>query len=552
MANIKVKRNQFDLSETNCLSIRMGDLVPVYVNHLTLGDTFKINAYYDARFAAMQAPLMSHIILKSWCFAVPYRLVWDDYAEFFMGKNRKGDDVAPFFPRASYIHLNTIPLQNRFRNFHVNGSLGDYLDLHSIPVNIGDDTLENYTSIMSNWCDVSMLEPRGYQMIYNEWFRDQNLDEEVEFGTDSYVYDFHSRRAEEEYASLMTLRKKRWDKDYFTSALPSPTMADDVFIPIDSNVVYADYGGGSAGKVVDVDLNYLPSAQGYLGWESVGQSEANLVDFGSENPLAYDPNGTLRAIENQTTIRDLVRAKATYKYLLDIARGGAFRWKDFAKSVYGVTIPDYRAEIPEFCGAGQQNVIISEVLQTSETNITPQGNMSGRAVSASTHRNGHYYEYTAKEPTILMVIVSVLPTPMYMSGIPKRHTKFDKFDYYTPQFDHIGDQEIKRKELQGYLSREVGEETFGYAPRYAEYKSSVSRVHGEFRGSLNYWTMARGFDEEETPMLNSSFVEPSDDILDRPFYVQSTRLSSPEQIYLECNFKVTAYRPMSKLSTPII
>lgn len=556
---MKIKRNKFNLSCGNSLSLRMGDLVPIYVEHLVPGDTFDIESFIAARFAPMQAPIMTDIDIKTWGFAVPYRLVWDDYAEFFTGKNKSGDEVSPVFPRATYGADLSLTEANNLRIFHQIGSLADYLDINPLPLTVdsstGEESDTNYAwdDIVRAFPDCSMLEPRVYQMIYNEWFRDQNIDEPVEFGTDSYLYDFRSSRADSEYKDLMTIRQKRWAKDYFTSALPTPSMADDVFIPIDSNVVlqtnnYQEYQKRSG----------TPS--GTPTFETGLDSQGTSMYDNNGDIVWMNPNGSLRATDNQTTIRELTRAQAVYQYLLDVARGGNVRYKDFIKTLFNVDVPDYRAEIPEYIGGGQQPVIISEVLQTSETNITPQGSMSGRAVSTSLSRqNRHHFTYTAKEHTIIMIIACVMPKASYLKGLPKRHFKFDRFDYYIPQFDHIGDQEIKRKELN-HLVTDTGdayilEETFGYAPRYAEYKSAMSRCHGAMRESLKYWTMARDFDPGEMPSLNSTFLVPQNDLLDRPFYVQSIDRPGyykPEQIYLEIGHRVDAWRPMSKLSTPIV
>ena len=535
------KRNSFDLSESNALSLRMGDLVPIYVNHLVPGDTFDIESFLAARFAPMQSPISSDIEIKTWGFATPYRLLWDDSDDFFKGKNKRGDDVDPVFPRVDYSRITSeMSGINEIARHKVIGSLSDYLDLShkdfdptSLPADLAD--------IFRSFPVESVLELRNYQMIYNEWFRDQNVDEPVEFLTDSHVYSPSADgdvRDLNELKELLTLRKKRWAKDYFTSALPTPSLAPDVEIPIHGEIGLADVD--KQAKLVHSQTNSGISgtlqATSSNGLTSVGNYRAKI-----------DPNGTLE-YDNNSTIRELTLARATYQYLLDVARGGAVRMKDWVRTMFNVDLPDYRAMIPEYIGGGTQNVIVNEVLQTSETSETPQGNMSGRATSIG---KGHKFHYKAKEHTIIMIIACVMPRPLYGSGLPKRHFKFDRFDYYLPQFDHIGDQEIKRKELFYNEDKEKSEETFGYSPRFSEYKSSCNRIHGQFRTTLHFWTMARLFNNY--PSLSSAFLEPDDRLLDRPFYVQSGDTNPElEHVYLEVGSRVTAWRPMSKNSTPIV
>ena len=550
---MKKKLNSFNLSHSNGLTLRIGEIVPIFVDHLVPGDKFEIDTYLASRFFPMQAPIMTNVDIKTWAFAVPYRLVWEDYKEFFTGKNKRGDDVDPTFPRVDYSGLRNFYEQDieEAAMLVKTGTLSDYLDLPNIPVNSDSDEWASWYQKLPYFPSCSVLEPRAYQLIYNEWFRDQNIDDPVEFGIDSYIYDFASSRAENEWQNLMTLRKLRWSKDYFTSALPTPSLAPDVALPVDSGVNYIPSPQGglirtSEGQTFEDDQNNLYA----IASNTEPQATSQPMKAGSsnrQNNVAYDPNGTLRANDNATTIRDLTYSRMIYQYLLDLARGGSIRYKDFVKTLFGVTLPDYRAEIPEYIGGGQQPVIVSEVLQTSETNETPQGNISGRAVSVGSN---HHAYYKAKEHTIIMILACVMPRPSYMSGLPKRHFKFDRFEYFIPQFDHVGDQEIKRKELS-YYDNTVNDETFGYAPRYSEYKSAVNRVHGELRNTLAYWTMARDF-SRSTPFLSPQFLVPEKELIERPFFVQSDGRYKPEQLTLECSFNINANRPMSKYSTPIV
>lgn len=562
----RVKRNKFNLSETNGLSGRMGDLIPVYVNHLIPGDTFNIKSFLAARFNPMQSPIMTNVDIKTWGFAVPYRIIWDESQEFFVGKNKSGDVVNPVFPRANlsvtFKSNQNIPeigtlsgTDYEYWKYHTENSLSDYLDLPCVPFKEQTKRV-NFFRFLYNSPEFSMLEPRAYQSIYNNYFRDQNLEDEVKFGTDSYIYDFNSERARTEYKDLMTIRKKAWAKDYFTSALPSPTMTDDVYIGVN-----LDPNATNNQIVVNRDGSSSSLAPLYSGAYESGDRKLQTNQGGTYTDVNIDPNGTL----NSGTIRELTRARMVYQYLLDVANAGSSRYKDWVKGIFNVTTPDARIQIPEYIGGDSQNVIISEVLQTSETDSTPQGTMSGRATSVG---GSHNFTYTAREHTIIMIIACVMPRPSYSSGLPRRHSKFDRFEYYLPQFDHIGDQEIRNSELQINLQFNEWEimnnATFGYQKRFAEYKSSMDRVHGDLRTSLDFWTMARSFgspssgEGDDSIVLNANFIKPTDALLDRPFYVlnvdqeSNPSLAPTSHFYLEIGHNVDAYRPMSKMSNPIV
>lgn len=548
----KQHRNQFNLTEGNGLSARMGRLIPYYVRHLYPGDTINIQSFISSRFMPMQAPLMSQIEIKTWGFFVPYRLIWDDYKQFFTGKDKNGNPVDTVFPRAEYSGVSVDSSSGSDREAVIQatkiGGLGDYLDLN---VNMGETPtqVQYYNDNIERLPSHSMLEPRGYACIFNNYFRDQNIDPAIEYGTDSFIYDFGSVRAIQEYSALMTLRSKRWAKDVYTSALPTPSMSDDVEIPINAEVVFNPDSLAPADQMKIVTPSGVEASAGSTSIVSGGYLRGS---GNGTNNLSIDPNGTLDVLNSGATIRELTKSKMLYQYLLDVARNGSVHYKDWVKEQFGVRTSDARLEIPEFIGGGSQDVIVSDVVQTSETNITAQGNLSGRAVSPS--NRDHYFNYKATEHGFVMLILCIMPRPFYGSGMPKRHFKFDKFDYFTKQFDHIGDEEIKNLELTSDPTfSSAFSRAFGYAPRYYDDKSSVNRVHGKLRTDLKYWTMARFINN--IPALNSGFLIPDDALLDRPFFVQST--VDPDDVetehaILEINNVVDAYRPMSKNSKPFV
>ena len=238
-----------------------------------------------------------------------------------------------------------------------------------------------------------------------------------------------------------------------------------------------------------------------------------------------------------TTINDLRRAFRLQEWLERAARGGT-RYVELIKSFFGVNSPDKRLQRPEYITGIKTPVVISEVLQTSETATSPQGNMAGHGVSVVAGGDSDYY---CEEHGVIMGIMSVMPKTAYQQGIHRTFLKFDPLDYYWEQFANIGEQEVFNKELYAFTAN--GNNTFGYIPRYSEYKFENNRVAGEFRNSLDFWHEGRIFATE--PALNEEFI--SCNPANRIFAV-----TDPEVDNLYCHIlnKVEAIRPMPVYGTP--
>lgn len=570
----RLKRNNFDLSHDVKLSCNLGYLVPIMTKHALPGDTFRFNARIMARFAPMTAPMLQNVDIKTYYFKVPYRLLWNDWEEFITG----GVDGPQFDNEGNPINTPSFPrfriggsMPTTWRNYFAPGSLADYLGYPT--TRKGDDGKYNVPA--NPVLEMSELPLRAYALIYNEYFRDQNLEDEIYIPKTGGLRDIHEEHENGSTSiiqALLQLRKKAWDKDYFTSALPEPQRGVDVPLPIgERDVVLVDppfdkpqllrnYLGGEPLKsnVEDADDlyvgSYLEDGESKYGALSKHYSElSDGIQINSGQNVYLDPNGTLRTRETDNlTITEVRRAFKLQEFLERMMVGGS-RYIEQIKSIFGVTSSDARLQRPEFLGGFTQPVIVSEVLQTSSSDATsPQGNMSGRALSVD--KNGFVTTY-CEEHCLIMGLMCIIPQASYYGGISRDLTKFDQFDYYFPQFDHIGEQAILNKELYVDISDSdatsnsnvLMDEEFGYAPRYAEYKSELSRVHGEFKTSLDFWHMARTFDS--TPMLNSSFIKPDSTVMNRVFAVQD---DSIEKVYVEMYFNFVAKRLMSKYSTPYL
>lgn len=487
------KSNVFDLSHDVKLSFDMGQLVPIMCMEAVPGDKFNVSNESMLRFAPLIAPIMHKVDVYTHTFFVPNRILWSGWEDFITG-GRDGN-AAPAFPV--------------FNRTVTPSSLADYLGLPLASSNI----------------QVSGLPFAAYQCIYNEYYRDQNLIAPVPF---ELVDGLNPT------GSFGTIRNRAWQHDYFTSALPWAQRGDAVNLPLISENADIEVLRNNANTANDF------SAEGVVGTDpAVAFAHNRLSDNSSISPDRLYIDG--EDIQTQaTTINDLRRAFRLQEWLEKNARGGA-RYIESILSHFGVRSSDARLQRPEYLGGSKQPMVISEVLQTSESSATAQGNMSGHGISVGAGRS---FSYRCEEHGYVMTIMSVMPKTAYQQGIPRHFLKTDKLMYYWPSFAHLGEQEILNKEL--YVGFDAADnETFGYTPRYSEYKYMDSRVAGEFRNELSYWHMGRIFSSR--PNLNENFV--TADPTTRVFAVIE---ESNNKIYAHVYHKIKAIRPMPKYGTPAI
>lgn len=550
MANIfnsirmkRPRRNAFNLSYESKLTLNMGELVPIMCMPVVPGDKFRVKTESLVRLAPLVAPMMHRVNVFTHYFFVPNRLVWNQW-EDFITKGVDGDDV-PVLPsfRLSPDLVSSNPSQ-----LFGDGTLWDYLGLPSLkgiggaefpnPSPNGVTAPQNYR--------VSSLPFRAYQLIYNEYYRDQNLTEPIDISLLSGFEDtLHA-------LNLLQLRRRAWEKDYFTSALPWLQRGPEVTVPVQGSgdtldVVY-DTHASTTQRWFDSDNRQFENGVAY---DAVFSTEGNLnlsrliaVNGGTGNRAPeLDPHGTLKVNVDELgiNINDLRTSNALQRWFERNARGGS-RYIEQILSHFGVRSSDARLQRPQFLGGGRMPISVSEVLQTSSTDETsPQANMAGHGISAGIN-NGfkHYFE----EHGYIIGIMSITPRSGYQQGVPRDFTKFDNMDFYFPEFAHLSEQEIKNQEV--FLSADGdNDKTFGYTPRYAEYKYHQSEAHGDFRGSLSFWHLNRIF--EDRPNLNTTFVEckPSNRVF-------ATSEIEDDKFWVQIYQDVKALRLMPKYGTPML
>lgn len=505
----KVGYNNFNMSHDRKFSCNMGELIPIFVKDVLPGDRFRCDSEVFLRFAPMLAPIMHRVNVYVHYFFVPNRLVWTQWEEFITG-GRLGTS-APVHP---YITYNDSP---GVLDAFAKGNLPDYF---------GMPVLDPLTPV-SNELRVSALGLRAYQLIYNEYFRDQNLqDDQMQ-----YVGTGSGEVLGAAIDNTTRLRYRAWQKDPFTSALPWAQRGGAVELPFEATVTYkeeaiASYGGGSPA------------------FGDLSAGVGGVIEDSLNNPVTIDNIDEISA--GSITIVDLRRAARLQEWLEKNATGGA-RYVEQILVHFNVRSSDARLQRPEYLGGGKQAVAVSEIVSTfqAEDSTLPQGNMAGHGVS---YGRSNTFRRRFEEHGHVIGIMSVIPESAYQQGVPRMFTKFDKLDYAWPEFANIGEQEVKVKELwydQGD-DTSVNEETFGYQARYYEDKYIPSTVHADFRDNLAFWHLGRIFSAK--PELNNAFVTTDPATMNRIFAVEGEDDKLWCHVYNRCH----AIRPLPYFGTPTL
>ncbi len=568
VGGLKPGLTAFNLSHTNLFDCNFGQLVPVACLETLPGDVFKLDADVVGRLtSALKSPILSEMDIVLEAFYTPTRLLMGRDANFPTPVGEVTfEDFLSGGNDGSHIGSNSYPLPrlvgSSFGSFSVaTGGVADYL---------GFQTLTNVSAI-----DAPISFPwRAYRWIWNEFYRDENLMPELQ------VCGFLGNgdpSSDSTYISLPiydSLLYRCWRKDYFTSALPfqqrgtSPALPISGVLPVNLSTLSGKdltFTSVSDSYVNIEGLNFSLSGkrQGntnvittvgdlqYLGNSAVSQTPSNNFILSRFSADGSDSVGTVD-LSNAATfdVNQIRTAFQVQKWLERNARGGV-RYTEYLRSHFGVAPSDARLQRPQFIGSIKSPWIVSEVLQTSETNssVTPQGNQAGQAINLSRGRLGNFRSY---EYGYILILCSVVPKALYQQGIPRWMSRKSNLDFYSPEFAHLSEQAVLNKEIY-YKDSASGNQTFGFQPIWNELRFLPSRVSGHLRTgatgySFDYWHFGRSF--ADTPSLDDTFLsigksESSKAELMRVFAVQDEN-----PFIINVGLRIKALRPMPYLSEP--
>jgi hypothetical protein len=517
VVGLNPKYNTFDLSHDKRMSLKMGEIIPVMALDVLPGDKFTIETSHMTRMLPLVAPVMHNVKVKVRYFFSPNRLVWDNWEDFITGPESATDTTEPTHPNMDVVATPS--------------TLTDYLGVST------------YDHTVNTEVNVNALPFAHYQFIYNEYFRDQNLQNEVDYKLTDGLNNT---------AQLAPLRKVAWKHDRFTSALPFTQKGPEVTLPV------LNSGTGPGGLIPTTYRGYQDGNFNPTGFTNVTTGatqhlyvQGNDIVSGGAIPNGYvSTDVTLNTFIDPAdmngaaaTINELREAFAIQKWLELNARTGN-RYTEHIQAHFGVKPQDARLQRPEEFGGSVANIQFSEVLQTAGTTSTGQdasalGTMGGHAISASGSRKA---SYMAQEHGWIFALAYVVPETTYYQGVPAKFSKIDRYDYYQPLLAHLGEQPVKNQELFA-TGGGADDNTFGYLPIYDEYRHEQNSVHGLMKTSLEHWHLGRKF--SNTPALNSSFI--SCDPSERIFAVEN----DPEQVLAHVYNDVKVQRKVPYYGTPL-
>lgn len=457
-----MKRSKHNLSNYKLLSMDLGELVPIGLLEVLPGDTIQHACNSLIRCSPLIAPVMHPVNVNIHHWFVPLRLIWEDWEDFITG-GPDGDD-ASVYPTITHGGGSGVAI----------GSLADYL---GVPPGV-------------NNLVTSALPFRAYSLIWNHWYRDQDLQTELTIDLTSGA----------DTTTNTALQNGCWEKDRFTSARPWEQKGTAVTVPLGTTaplILNPASGAINPSKVRDSADGTLVGSTGTLSQEA---TTGDLIQTTGALNRTLDVTGhTLADLSNATaaSINDLREAFAIQRYMEARARWGS-RYTEYL-AYLGVQAQDARLQLPEYLGGGRSTIQFSEVLQTAE-GTDPVGNLAGHGISGL--RSYRYRKFFAEHGYLLSLMV-VRPKTMYMQGLAKTWNRRVKEDYFQVELAHIGQEEILNKEI--YAAHATPDGTFGYQDRYDDYRRQESTISGEFRDTLDFWHFARDFGS--TPALNADFVK---------------------------------------------
>lgn len=522
---VEIQRSRFNRNHGHKTTFNAGWLVPVLVDEALPGDTVNCRMAAMCRMSTPIFPVMDNMYIDSFFFAIPIRLIWNNFEKFMGAQANPGDSISYLIPTTSPPAGGYIPPQGAWSSpstAELAGALAGYM---GIPTKVA-----NFNH--------SVLFQRAYNLVWNQWFRDENMQNSVPValtdGPDTYT----------DYVLLR--RGKR--HDYFTSALPWPQKGPTITIPI-----------GTTAPVKGIGTSNTPSYASSTSFREAGASVETTANVSSQLRIVQrEPNSGYPNVyadlsaATAATINQLRQAFQIQRLQERDARGGT-RYPELIHSHFGVTSDDARLNRPEYLGGSSSEININPVAQTSANTgqPTPQGNMSAFGTAHLDHRM-HGFTKSFTEHCVIIGLVSVRADLTYQQGLDRMFTRSTRYDFYWPSLAMIGEQAILNKEiyLQGSTvllnGTPADEQVFGYQERYAEYRYKNSRISGQFRSNettpLDAWHLSQKF--TSLPVLGNTFIQ------DNPPIERVVAVPSQPHFIFDSYFEYTWGRPMPMYGVP--
>jgi len=501
-----IPRSQFNRSSGVKSTFDSGYLVPFFVDEALPGDTFRLKHSLFGRLATPVVPVMDNLFMDTFYFAVPVRLVWDNWQRFNGEQTDPGDSTDFLVPQV------VSPVSTGF-------AVGSLFDYFGVPTGVPS-------------LSISALFSRAYNLVYNEWFRDENLQ-------DSVVVD---RDDGPDNPADYVVRRRGKRHDYFTSCLPWPQKGPAVDLPLGTEAPIVGKNMLFNGSTSNNNILHIMNASGQR--TMVIPSTANTFNYAGSPAGAVGTSYLIADLSQATaaTIESLRQAFQVQRLYERDARGGS-RYTEILRSHFGVVSPDARLQRPEYLGGSSSRILVHPVQQTSSTDATsPQGNLAAFGI-VSDAGNGFSKSFT--EHTLIIGLVNIRADLTYQQGLNRMWSRRTRWDFYWPALAHLGEQAVLNKEIyaQGTAADNLA---FGYQERYAEYRYRPSQITGKFRStyaqSLDVWHLSQEFGS--LPALNSTFIV-DDPPLDRVIAVPAE-----PHILFDAYFDLICARPMPVYGVP--
>lgn len=537
---VKMKRSTFRMNPRNTFTCDMGYLVPIFCKETLPGDTWEFNINDAIRMVPMLAPQYTDISVSVMAFKVATRTIWDNFEQFRTG-GKNNDDTT----EAPYMLFNA--------NNTGFSSLADYLGVPVLQFYNIDPVTGQPTTAKNNVIKASALPFRAYNKIWNEWLRVEHIQDEIDFSTaDGY-----------DSITPVNLLKRRWNRDYFTQALPDMQLGPQAYLPVSLTapvvtsseerttgmtepMKFRRTNGVAYSGLIMVDTNRNVSG-GYIANQGANNFDANKL---------Y-PSNLVAELEDSVSISwPQVRLTAKMQQVGERLMLGGARMPEFLMSFFGVKSSDARLDRSEYLGGFTSNVHISPIMQTSSTDaVSPQGNQAAVAYHVSGTRR---FKTFCEEDGWIIVLMSIRPRTTYAQGLHKQLQRWTRYDYLNPMFSHLSLQPLKNSELyatgveNGSQSTDwdsddlVDNQAFGFHPIYDELRSFPNEIHGDMLNTRQFWHMGRIFDSR--PALNSDFVSCTP--TKRPFTVNSNDGSKDNVCLCETMLNIKLKRVLPKVGTP--